>query len=176
LRFTMTDLDAPNFVHGGGSVVYDGQRLIPRGAFSYRGPCPPGGQHRYRWTVDTEDWPHPRDRYRHQEVPSRVMGARRLARHANRATDRVSRWWTTTRRPVPPHSRQRECADPMSAPRLRERPPSRQCTGVSGAPGGWAPRARWRKITTCTKSIPALSRQAGVTCQLAANLLAAVLS
>jgi phosphatidylethanolamine-binding protein (PEBP) family uncharacterized protein len=55
LRFTMTDLDAPNFVHGGGSVMYDGQRLIPRGAFSYRGPCPPSGQHRYRWTVEAED-------------------------------------------------------------------------------------------------------------------------
>ena len=55
LRFTMTDLDAPNFVHGGGSVDYGGQRLIPRGAFSYRGPCPPGGQHRYQWTVDAED-------------------------------------------------------------------------------------------------------------------------
>jgi hypothetical protein len=55
LRFTMTDLDAPNFVHGGGSVAYDGQRLIPRGAFSYRGPCPPQGQHRYQWRVDAED-------------------------------------------------------------------------------------------------------------------------
>jgi len=55
LRFTMTDLDAPNFVHGGGSVLYSGQRLIPRGAFSYRGPCPPRGQHRYHWTVDAED-------------------------------------------------------------------------------------------------------------------------
>jgi hypothetical protein len=28
IRSTMTDLDAPNFVHGGGSVVYDGQRLF----------------------------------------------------------------------------------------------------------------------------------------------------
>ena len=55
LRFTMTDLDAPNFVHGGGAIVYGGQRSIPQGAFSYRGPCPPSGQHRYRWTVDAED-------------------------------------------------------------------------------------------------------------------------
>jgi phosphatidylethanolamine-binding protein (PEBP) family uncharacterized protein len=55
LRFTMTDLDAPNFVHGGGLVVYDGQGLISRGAFSYRGPCPPSGPYRYRWTVDAED-------------------------------------------------------------------------------------------------------------------------
>jgi phosphatidylethanolamine-binding protein (PEBP) family uncharacterized protein len=54
LRFTMADLDAPNFVHGGGTMVYDGQRSIPQGAFSCRGPCPPSGQHRYRWTVDAE--------------------------------------------------------------------------------------------------------------------------
>ena len=55
LRFTMKDLDAPDFVHGGGFVAYDGQRQIPRGAFSYRGPCPPRGQHRYQWTVEAQD-------------------------------------------------------------------------------------------------------------------------
>jgi hypothetical protein len=55
LRFTMKDLDAPNFVHGGGSVAYGGQRRIERGAFSYRGPCPPAGQHRYQWTVEALD-------------------------------------------------------------------------------------------------------------------------
>ena len=38
LRFAMRDLDAPNFVHGGGSVAYNDQRLLPRGAFPYRGP------------------------------------------------------------------------------------------------------------------------------------------
>jgi len=54
LRFAMKDLDAPDFLHGGGVVAYDGQRLIPRGAFSYRGPCPPSGQHRYQWTVVAE--------------------------------------------------------------------------------------------------------------------------
>ena len=36
-------------------VLYDGQRIVPRGAFTYRGPCPPSGQHRYQWTIDTED-------------------------------------------------------------------------------------------------------------------------
>jgi phosphatidylethanolamine-binding protein (PEBP) family uncharacterized protein len=51
LRFHMTDLDAPNFVHGGGDVAWTGQAEIPRGAFTYRGPCPPGGRHRYEWTV-----------------------------------------------------------------------------------------------------------------------------
>lgn len=55
LRFTMMDLEGPNFIHGGGTMVYDGQRSIPQGAFSYRSPCPPSGQHRYRWTVDAED-------------------------------------------------------------------------------------------------------------------------
>ena len=54
-RFDMKDLDAPNFVHGGGTVAYDGQPRIPRGAFTYRGPCPPQGQHRYQWTVEAQD-------------------------------------------------------------------------------------------------------------------------
>ena len=34
LRFTMTDLDAPNSVQGGGTMVHDGQRSVPQGAFS----------------------------------------------------------------------------------------------------------------------------------------------
>ena len=55
LRFAMKDLDAPDFVHGGGTVAYDGQPRIPRGAFPYRGPCPPQGQHRYQWTVEAQD-------------------------------------------------------------------------------------------------------------------------
>jgi hypothetical protein len=55
LRFTMIDLDAPTFSHGGGTVPYQGQQSVPRGAFSYRGPCPPQGQHRYRWTVEARD-------------------------------------------------------------------------------------------------------------------------
>ncbi|MGH7074392.1 MAG: hypothetical protein ACREFD_09370 [Stellaceae bacterium] len=55
LRFTMTDLNKPTFQHGGGEIVYTGRNTIPRGAFSYRGPCPPHGHHRYRWTVDALD-------------------------------------------------------------------------------------------------------------------------
>ncbi len=41
LRFSMKDLDAPNYPHGGGSVD--------------QGPCPPQGQHSYRWTVEAQD-------------------------------------------------------------------------------------------------------------------------
>lgn len=55
LRFVITDLDAPNFVHGGGTVAYAGQDQVDRGAFSYRGPCPPSGQHTYRWTIEALD-------------------------------------------------------------------------------------------------------------------------
>jgi phosphatidylethanolamine-binding protein (PEBP) family uncharacterized protein len=55
LKFMMTDLDAPNFQHGGGTVLYRGQNQIGRGAFSYRGPCPPQGQHTYQWTVEAQD-------------------------------------------------------------------------------------------------------------------------
>lgn len=53
--FAMKDLDAPGFPHGGGSVAYTGQRQIDRGAFSYKGPCPPQGQHTYQWTVEARD-------------------------------------------------------------------------------------------------------------------------
>jgi phosphatidylethanolamine-binding protein (PEBP) family uncharacterized protein len=55
LSFSLKDLDAPNFQHGGGSVPYHGQDRIARGAFSYKGPCPPQGQHRYQWTVEARD-------------------------------------------------------------------------------------------------------------------------
>jgi len=55
LRFSMKDLDAPNYPHGGGSVAYNGQSQIGRGAFSYQGPCPPQGQHSYQWTVEAQD-------------------------------------------------------------------------------------------------------------------------
>lgn len=55
LKFTMKDLDAPDYPHGGGSVAYHGQSRVERGAFAYKGPCPPQGQHRYQWTVDAQD-------------------------------------------------------------------------------------------------------------------------
>ena len=55
LAFAMKDLDAPNFPHGGGSVPYRGQKQIERGAFTYKGPCPPQGQHSYQWTVEAQD-------------------------------------------------------------------------------------------------------------------------
>ena len=55
LRFQMKDLNVPSYYHGGGSVSYKGARDA-RGAFSYKGPCPPRGQtHRYRWTVRAMD-------------------------------------------------------------------------------------------------------------------------
>jgi phosphatidylethanolamine-binding protein (PEBP) family uncharacterized protein len=55
LGFAMTDLDAPSFPHGGGTVPYSGQTRIERGAFAYKGPCPPQGQHSYRWTIEAQD-------------------------------------------------------------------------------------------------------------------------
>jgi len=79
LHFAMKDLDAPDFRHGGGTVAYDGQRLVPRGAFSYRGPCPPQGQHHYQWTVEAVDAAGHTlaTASDHPKVPSRVMGARK---------------------------------------------------------------------------------------------------
>ena len=55
LAFQMQDLDAPAFPHGGGMVPYRGENKIPRGAFTYKGPCPPSGQHSYQWTVKAVD-------------------------------------------------------------------------------------------------------------------------
>ncbi|MXN63495.1 phospholipid-binding protein [Stappia sp. GBMRC 2046] len=51
LEFKMTDLDAPSFPHGGGTVPYTGTGKIPEGAFTYTGPCPPDGAHRYEFEV-----------------------------------------------------------------------------------------------------------------------------
>jgi hypothetical protein len=55
LRFLMTDNDAPDFPHGGSTVVYDGRGRVPQGAISYTGPCPPGVTHKYVWTVEALD-------------------------------------------------------------------------------------------------------------------------
>ncbi len=55
LLFAMKDLDMPSFNHGGGTIDYAGSGNIPAGAFSYTGPCPPGGSHQYQWTVQALD-------------------------------------------------------------------------------------------------------------------------
>jgi hypothetical protein len=55
LSFMMTDLNMPTFHHGGSTVAYSGN-VVPRGAVTYTGPCPPSGQrHNYRWTVQALD-------------------------------------------------------------------------------------------------------------------------
>jgi len=55
LRFKMKDLNVPSFNHGGGTVEYSGANQVPAGAFSYTGPCPPGGSHNYEFTVEAID-------------------------------------------------------------------------------------------------------------------------
>jgi phosphatidylethanolamine-binding protein (PEBP) family uncharacterized protein len=54
LRIHMTDLDAPDYPHGGGTVAYAGNGKLSYGAFRYRGPCPPS-PHTYRMTVEALD-------------------------------------------------------------------------------------------------------------------------
>ncbi|TPM34465.1 phospholipid-binding protein [Mesorhizobium sp. B2-3-5] len=54
LAFRMTDLDAPDFKHGGGTVAFAGQKTLPYGTFSYRGPCPPK-PHTYEISVRALD-------------------------------------------------------------------------------------------------------------------------
>jgi|SRR5580704_268448 phosphatidylethanolamine-binding protein (PEBP) family uncharacterized protein len=54
LQFAMTDLDKPGFHHGGGTVGYRGQPVVPCGAFStgFIGPSPPQGEvHTYEFTI-----------------------------------------------------------------------------------------------------------------------------
>jgi hypothetical protein len=56
LRFQLKDLNAIAFPHGGGTVAYSGNRLVPAGAIPYRAPCPPAGErHKYIWTIESLD-------------------------------------------------------------------------------------------------------------------------
>ena len=51
----MTDLDSPNYAHGGGTVAYTGTSAIEEGALNkYKGPCPPS-VHRYVIRVEALD-------------------------------------------------------------------------------------------------------------------------
>jgi hypothetical protein len=54
VQFAMTDLDRPGFHHGGGTVGYRGQPMVPCGAFStgFIGPSPPQGEvHTYEFSI-----------------------------------------------------------------------------------------------------------------------------
>lgn len=52
LYFQLTDLDAPQYPHGGGWISF-GQRNgeTAKNVFTYKSPCPPNGAHRYTWEV-----------------------------------------------------------------------------------------------------------------------------
>ena len=52
---SLTDLDAPGFAHGGGTVAYSGDNVIEPGEFTYQSPCPPNGSHDYEWTAHTKE-------------------------------------------------------------------------------------------------------------------------
>ncbi|MGQ3215774.1 phospholipid-binding protein [Shinella sp.] len=55
LDIRMKDLNAIDYMHGGGKVAYSGQKSLPYGAFRYKGPCPPSGKHKYRFTIKALD-------------------------------------------------------------------------------------------------------------------------
>ena len=55
IQFKMTDLDVPNYNHGGGTIEYTGDNIIEPGAFTYLSPCPPSGSHRYQWTATAKE-------------------------------------------------------------------------------------------------------------------------
>ncbi len=49
IAFKLTDLDVPQYNHGGGTVAITHDGTIAPGAFTYKSPCPPGVVHRYEW-------------------------------------------------------------------------------------------------------------------------------
>ncbi len=51
VQFKLTDLDVPNYKHGGGWVKMTADGKVPKGAFKYKSPCPPSGKHTYEWTA-----------------------------------------------------------------------------------------------------------------------------
>ncbi|WP_242219876.1 phospholipid-binding protein [Shinella zoogloeoides] len=55
LDIRMVDLNAVDYPHGGGKVAYTGENSLPYGAFRYKGPCPPSGKHKYRFTIKALD-------------------------------------------------------------------------------------------------------------------------
>ena len=58
LRFAMTDLNKPEFHHGGGTVGYRGQPEVPCDAFAsgFIGPSPPPGEvHVYEFSIQALD-------------------------------------------------------------------------------------------------------------------------
>lgn len=50
-KVSMTDLDVPTYNHGGGTVAASGGSISAGALKSFRGPCPPSGQHTYKITV-----------------------------------------------------------------------------------------------------------------------------
>ncbi|WP_298356073.1 hypothetical protein [uncultured Litoreibacter sp.] len=54
IRFKLVDRDVPSYNHGGGVVAYSGQKVIKPGAFKYKSPCPPSGQHTYEWRATAQ--------------------------------------------------------------------------------------------------------------------------
>lgn len=54
IRFKLVDKDVPSYNHGGGVVAYTGQTIIQPGAFKYKSPCPPNGQHTYEWQATAQ--------------------------------------------------------------------------------------------------------------------------
>ncbi len=51
LYFELTDIDVPNYRHGGGWIEYTGGNVTEAGVFNYKSPCPPNGSHTYEWRV-----------------------------------------------------------------------------------------------------------------------------
>ncbi|MEH6631433.1 MAG: hypothetical protein V7776_11420 [Halopseudomonas aestusnigri] len=55
IKFSLQDLNARSYQHGGGKIKYSGQEITESGAFKYESPCPPRGVHTYQWTAKAYD-------------------------------------------------------------------------------------------------------------------------
>lgn len=51
VEFKLTDLDVPQYKHGGAKLKIGQSGQLPFGAFKYKSPCPPSGSHTYEWTA-----------------------------------------------------------------------------------------------------------------------------
>lgn len=50
IQFRLKDVDVPGYNHGSSKrIPINRDGTVPKGAFTYKSPCPPNGAHTYEW-------------------------------------------------------------------------------------------------------------------------------